>query len=133
MWYLDFIDVESSEGRTVTYLGQPYALRGGLSCADSNDPELSQRTSSARRRYDDSGPGAFRRFVRSVDVTCADWQIQPTYFGVRHRSAQEIAEFVAPRHVLVRRYGHSGCIVLGDSVHLAQWTHAHRNQWADRP
>ena len=77
MWYLDFIDVESSEGRTVTYFGQPYALRGGLSCADSNDPELSQRTSSARRRYDDSGPGAFRRFVRSVDVTrasCGRWQ-----------------------------------------------------------
>jgi hypothetical protein len=53
--------------------------------------------------------------------------------GVRRRSAQEIAEFVAPRHVLVRRYGHSGCIVLGDSVHLSQWTHAHRNHWADRP
>ena len=49
-------------------------------CAGSDAPGLGQGNLSARRQYDDTGPGAFRRFVHSVDVTDAGWQVQSTDF-----------------------------------------------------
>jgi len=54
------------------YISSPFPklLAAMLStCAGSDDPGLGQANLSERRRYDESGPGAFRRFVHQVDVT----------------------------------------------------------------
>ena len=63
-------------------------------CARSDDPGLGQGNLSARRRYDDSGRAAFRRFVHSVDVTRAGWQI-PFVTSVVNTYAIWRAEFAA--------------------------------------
>ena len=65
-------------------------------------------------------------------MTCAGWQIQPTYFGVRRRSAQRLAEQSPPSRVPGTKDFQLAEVILTDDNSLGCSGRCNRREFAER-